>query len=192
MGGNTMKKWLALILALALLLAFSVPLVVSAKNGPPNDPPGNNGQVNLQIVDTVYLHNLGTLPEVGYHWHFILNQLTLTEGCIPQMHIFWNTPAGLVETEDVYYATNIHNKQVSFFVPYTEGWTPNIDPDSAYRTHAYVNPACGSAASNSVLTASLPLTNAPEATPIILLGLGLAGLGAFIIIKRKNLKSGIA
>lgn len=191
-----MGKYLWLLLTLVLVMAMTMPLTaLFAKNGPPENPPQNNGQGDQDPEYIVYLHNIGTIPEEGGKWHFVINGLIDPDetGCAPILHIFWNTQDGNIEEDTVEYtATNIHNKQASFLVPYTLGWTPNItlpgngQPDQ--RTFADI--PCG--AKNPILTASLPTAPVPEATPSVLLGLGLAGLGAFILIKRKNLKSGLA
>jgi LPXTG-motif cell wall-anchored protein len=159
-----MKRLLSIMLCLVILAALLLPSAVLA-----DPPPG---------VTKVYLNNAGTdyTPPSGTPWHFVLTGLDYAseESVTLSLYVVWTSG----NTTGPYSPNRIRNHQSDFFVDQQPG---GARPTSA----TYVNITGGTSSGNLVISSS-PTPPVPEAPVVILLGIGLAGLGTFIFIKRRK------
>lgn len=160
-----MKRNLYLLLGLVLLLVLLIPSAALAAQ---------------PIETTVYLHNTGNTPSVGGQWHFVLNGIVTDYNPNISLHVIWSdgTTSDFTGAE-----ANINQHQASWAVPYVPGLYPlsTVDNSSLGVTSANVP-----GGSTGILTLSAPIAPVPEVPAIILLGVGLAGIAAFVIIKKRK------
>jgi LPXTG-motif cell wall-anchored protein len=163
-----MRKILFLSLALVILVALALPTAVMA------DPP--------PAVSPVFLQNTGSVPPTGYQWHFVLNQLEDPDAGTPTLYVLWDNGGGWSDP----ITGEVNNTICFFYVPVNGNHVPVFTTNSPTQANCTYAVVPGLSKGNLVVSKPTAVPPVPELPAVALFGLGLAGIGAFLFIKRRK------
>jgi hypothetical protein len=152
-----MKKLLFIILGLLLILCLSIPVAVYA-----ND------------TKTIYVHNTSWGYESDF-WEFVITQIDNEADAPETIHVVWSD--GSENDLDLFSFTG----QVAHYRDYDHN---SLYPRSETSAVIYSDWGGEFNVSGGPLTPGYPV---PEAPAVALFAAGLAGIGAYIIIRRQRL-----